>query len=197
MKRNKPGFLGRVPRPMLLKLAPGLVALSILMGGCFRLSSETRAVRDAAMSSLAPAGSWDEQIEIGVGAITLGLVRSIAICGDLDSEARECLRAARAAEVGVYELAVPLETAVRKEFVEATTRAMNSRAWDRVVAVLDGNDSVVVFTPRDADPDAPLRVCVVVFDGHELVVASARVDVEPILHLALAEHRRGLVTGDL
>jgi hypothetical protein len=167
-----------------------LLCLPLGLGGCFSLSSDAEALRDAAQKAVAPAGPWDEHIEIGVGAVSLSLVRSIVACSDVDPQARQILAAARSAEVGVYELCADASSRAPAELIAATTAAMNARGWDRVVAVIDEHDTVAVFVPREIEPDEPLKMSVVVFDGTELVVASVRADLERIVTVALGEMRR-------
>src|SRR5262245_24367343 len=76
-----------------------LCAASLCLGltGCFRVSSDAQALRDSVMKSA--SCKWDEQIEIGVGALTLGLARAGLSFVDLDPEARAILSAVRGAEV--------------------------------------------------------------------------------------------------
>jgi hypothetical protein len=164
-------------------------ALSILLGGCFRLGADARGLRDAAMASVAAGGEWDEQIEIRVGSLSLGLVRSISAFGDVDDEAKRFMHAVRGAEVGVYELRGSSRVDP-STFIESTTSEMAARSWDRVLAVVDGRDTVAVFVPSDMQPDESLRICVAVFDGRELVVARTRLDLEPVMRVVFQEHLR-------
>ena len=65
----------------------------------------------------------------------------------------------------------------------AADSAMNRRGWDRVVGVLDGEDMVAVYVSSKTTSCRLLECCVVVFDGEQMVVASARGNLEPLLKL--------------
>lgn len=187
-----PGISARRPRvAMRASSAVLLLTLPLVLGGCFGLSSDAGILRDAAQNAAAPAGPWDEHIELGVGALSLSLVRSIAACSDVDAEARSILACARSAEVGVYELCGDASVRAPAALLAATSTAMAARGYDRVVAVVDHGETVAVFVPRDIDAADVIRLSVVVFDGRELVVAGVRADLEKIVALALGGMRRG------
>ncbi|MFO1513363.1 MAG: hypothetical protein U1F83_10695, partial [Verrucomicrobiota bacterium] len=57
----------------------------------------------------------------------------------------------------------------------------DARGWERVVGVLDGEDLVGVYVPGKAISAEQLRCCIVVFDGRQMVLVSARANVEPLL----------------
>jgi hypothetical protein len=161
-----------------------LLALSCLcLTGCFRVSSDLRALRDGLMK---PASAdWEENIEVGVGALTLGVARAGLSFVDLPPEARAALDAARGAEVGVYRLHNNGKRVNRAAMLAQADKAMDKAGWDRMVTVMNDHELVVIYVPDTMGSIRNIKVCVVVFDGQQLVLASARSNVEPLLNLAL------------
>jgi len=60
-------------------------------------------------------------------------------------------------------------------------KVLSARGLERVVGVLDGEDLVSVFVPAGAVLAGKVKCCVLVFDGRQMVMVSARVDAEPLL----------------
>jgi hypothetical protein len=127
---------------------------------------------------------WDEQIEIGVGAITLNLARAVVAFTDVEPEARTALRAVRGAEVGVYHRRDSRRKLDRAAMLRAADKAMEARGWDRVVGVIEQHAFVAVYVPNDLRSTRNVKACVVSLDDRELVVASARSNLEPLMELA-------------
>jgi hypothetical protein len=159
--------------------------LCLFATGCFRVSSDLRALREGILKS-SPA-DWKEEIEVGVGALTLSVARAGLGFLDLPSEARTALDAARGAEVGIYRLEKSRGKADRAAMLKAADHAMLDAGWDRLVTVVDDGNLVVVYVPESLRSTRNLKVCVVVFDGRQLVLASARSNLEPLLDLALSK----------
>src|SRR5688572_29219644 len=86
------------PKKLLLTVSAALVLLSTT--GCFRVSSETRALRDAALELV----DADEKIEVGVGFFTVRLARFGSQFLELPPEAKMVMDAVGGAECSVYEL---------------------------------------------------------------------------------------------
>jgi len=168
-----------------------LALLLVSMTGCFRVSSDVGALRDSVIKSA--GAQWDQQIEFGVGAMTLTAARAGLAFVDLDPEARATLQAARGAEVGVYK-----RRGAQGEFrggtiLRAADQAMTERGWDRIVGVTNGRELVAVYAPQAVRSTRNLKVCVLVLDPQELVVASARGNLEPLMEIAFNHSRRHLV----
>lgn len=165
----------------MLLLVP-LVGLGILVAGvasCFRLSSDTRALRRELTQ--ASGAEWRQQIGLNIGSVTLGLVRAGLSFVELDAEARAAVHAVRGAEVGVYELATESKRPDGAAMLAAADGVMNARGWTRVVGVLDGRQLVGVYMPAELKSARRVKACVVVLDGRQMVVVSARADLEPLL----------------
>jgi hypothetical protein len=128
---------------------------------------------------------WDAQIEIGVGAFTLGAARAGLAWVDLEPEARTALHAVRSADVGVYKrhgARAPLKPGA---IFSAADKAMGSRGWERIVGVSNQRELVAIYVPSKAASARNVKFCLVTVTGEELVVASARSNLEPVLELAL------------
>lgn len=158
----------------------GLVTIGLT--GCFRVSSDVGALRDSVMK--AAHAEREERIEIGVGPLTLNLARAGLSFVDLEPEARTVLHAVRSAEVGVYKLRNERQRLNHATMLSAADKTMAARGWDRVVGVLNRNELVAIYVPGNVRSTRNLKVCLVTVNGHELIVASARSNLEPLMELA-------------
>jgi hypothetical protein len=168
----------------MLGIALGLVLLSVGLCGCFRVNSDARALRDSVMK--AATGDWEEKIEIGVGAITLNLAQAGLAFVDLGPEVRTALRALRGVEAGVYQHRHQQGTFDRAAVLSAADKVMTARGWDRVVAVVNESELVAAYLPGEARSTRNVRICLVVLNATEMVVASARTNLEPLVELAMS-----------
>jgi hypothetical protein len=147
--------------------------------GYFRLSSETRALRNSLLTSSDAA--WQPRFAFNVGNLTLSALRAGLSHADIPSEGRAALQSLRGAEVAICQLPAAAEPPDRAVMLCAADRAMAARGWDRIVGVMDGRALVAAYLPRNAAPARPLKVCAVVFDGRELVVVGVRANLTPLL----------------
>jgi hypothetical protein len=158
------------------------------------VSSDAEALRNSVMKSV--AAEWDKQIEIGVGWVTLTVARLGLAFVDLPPEARTALRAVRGAEVGVYHRRGTGARWDAAALLAAADQAMNSRGWDRLVTVLKEHEGVLVYVLGNSQSPRNMKTCVVVLNQHDMVVATARADLQPLMQLAsVAHHEGGPVSG--
>ena len=167
---------------MKIGIAFALALLSVALTGCFRVSSDVRVLRDSVMNSA--AADWNEKIEIGVGALTLNLARAGLAFVDLDAEARTALQSVRGAEVGVYQLRYRHKPLQHSAMLSAADKAMASRGWDRIVGVMSQRELVAIYVRNDVRSARNVKVCLLTLNGREMVVASARSNLEPLMELA-------------
>src|SRR5207302_3285547 len=175
-----------------LGIAFALALVSFGLTGCFRVSSDVGALRDSVMKSA--AAQWDEKMEIGVGPITLCLARAGLAFVDLEPEARTALHAVRGAEVGVYKLREGHEQLKRAVILSAADKAMATRGWDRLVGVMNQGEFVAIYVRHDARSTRNVRVCLLTLSRGEMVVASARSNLEPLMEIAFKRaewHQKG------
>ena len=160
-----------------------LLAFSVIgITGYFRLSSEANALRQSAMSSV--AGTWHKKIALHVGRLTTGLLRVGSHYIKLDPEPRAALGALRGAEVGIYKLQEEPEVVDGCAFLAHADKTMTARGWERVVGVSREGQLVAVYCQKRGASSRDLKCCVVVFQGRDLVVASARGNLEPLIEIA-------------
>jgi hypothetical protein len=160
------------------------VLLAVVVANCFRLSSDTRALRNELIAS--SGGEWQQQIALNAGYLTLGAVRAGLSCFPLNPGARAALQSVRSAGVGVYQLPAGTPAPDRAAMLAAADSAMTARGWERVVGVMDVKDLVAVYLPKNVSVRR-LKCCVMVFDGQEMVLVSAQGNLEPLLKYALAQ----------
>lgn len=67
----------------------------------------------------------------------------------------------------------------------AAGSAMIARGWQRVAGVLDRRNLVAIYLPTKNISVHRVKCCVMVFDGKEMVLVSARGNPDPILTYAL------------
>lgn len=177
-----------------------LLALLAVVGvtGFFRLSSPAAALRSSVMSAV--PGRWDKTVALRVGWLTTGLIRAGSRLFEMPPEPRAALDALHGAEVGVYKLQHDPAAADFKTVFATADQAMKRRGWDRIVGVAERREFVAVYFPKGKVSLRGVKCCVVVFQGRDLVVASASGNLEPLLkiaeeHIDLGELRRHLPTG--
>ena len=159
---------------------PLLCAVGI--AGYFRLSSATEALRSSVIESV--PGQWDKRFAVHVGGLTLGLVRFGSLFFNLPAEPKAALETLHGAEVGVYKLQDAPSALDYSAMFTATDKCMRRRGWDRVVGVAQGRQFVAVYLPRNLRTVKRMACCVAVLNEQDLVVASARGNLEPLLALA-------------
>lgn len=157
----------------------GAVVLAVI--NCFWVGSEVRAMRNAVFGS-GPA-RFHKRVEVSAGWAPFALARWGAGFASVPSEATALLRAARAGEASISRLdcgSLPPDPAA---LLQAADAAMDKKGWDRLTGVARGRDLVAVYVPRGAASSGDFRVCVLTLAKRDLVCASARVDLAPLLEL--------------
>jgi hypothetical protein len=166
---------------------PLLCAIGI--AGYFRLSSATQALRNSVIESV--PGQWDKRFAVHVGGLTLGLVRFGSRFFNLPPEPKAALEALHGAEVGVYNLHDAPCALDYSAMFTAADKCMRRRGWERIVGVTRSRQFVAVYMPRNLRTVKRMACCVAVLNEQDLVVASARGNLQPLLELAtqcLQEH---------
>ena len=166
-----------------LLLLPVVIAVEVV--SCFHLSSDTRALRNSLINS--SGVEWRQRIALHAGGLTLSAVRAGLSFVNLDAGARAALQAVRGTEVGIYQLPSGAKPPDRAAMLAAADAVMTARGWDRVVGVMDGGDLVAMYLPDKTASTRRMKCCLMVFDGREMVVVSARANLEPLLEYALAQ----------
>ena len=162
-----------------------LVMLGAIVASCFRLGSDVRNLRNELMKS--SGVEWRQNIALNANFLTLDAVRAGLSFVKLDPAARAGLQSVRGAGVGVYQLAPGTRPPDRAAMLAAADSAMTARGWQRVVGVMDKRDLVAIYLPAKNISLHPLKCCVMVFDGKEMVLVSARGNPEPIFTYALQQ----------
>jgi len=158
----------------------GSCALGVV--GLFHLSSEATALRETMMNAV--PGQWDKKIALRVGVITTALVRGGSRFFHLPPEPRAALDALHGAEVGIYNLREEPGYVERGAILTHADKAMAERGWDRVVGVVEEHELVAVYMPHKGISPRRMKCCVAVFSGKDLVLVSARGNLEPLLAIA-------------
>ena len=172
------------------KILTSTVATAVLLctTGCFRVSSETRALRDVGLEFGAVGA--EEKIELGVGYFTVGLAKLGTRFVDLPPEARMILGSVKGVECSVYDLQ-GRKANLAQVLIEADL-AMNKRGCERIVGVLDNEQLIAVYVPRNTSSHRKMSISVLVLTDRELICATARGDLEPVMQMALGKAQEHL-----
>lgn len=168
---------------VLFLITPVLLVLGVT--SYFRLSSDTQALRGTLVE--ASQAKWQPQFSLNLGSLTCGAIRSGLSCLPLEPEARAAVQAIRRAEVSLLRLAPGAKPADHAAMLEAADAAMSRRGWDRVVGVREGDELVAVYVPAKTTSFRRMESCVVVLAGEQLIVVSARANLQPLLNCVLEE----------
>jgi len=164
-------------------------AFLLIAAGCFGVSSETRALRDAALDSTSKA---EEKFEFGLGFLTFGTAKVALKYVDLPEEARTALAAVHGAEVSVYDLAHRCEKL--GNVMAAADRAMQRCGNARLVGVVHEGQLVAVYVPRKMDSTRNVKISVLVLNERQLFCASARGNVEDLIEIGFEKAREKFPT---
>ena len=99
---------------------------------------------------------------------------------ELPPEAKTLLGSVHGVECSVYQL--QSNSADHAKLLIEADKAMSKRKCDRIVGVIDDNQLVAIYAPRDQST-RNMTFSVMVLTGHELVCATARGDLDPVLQL--------------
>jgi hypothetical protein len=167
--------------PHLAHFLAAILAVTCL-SGCLRMSTDAQALRDSVMNRA--QGQWDERFSLGVGPVTLGLARIGLRWVDLDPEVRLAVDSIKGADVGVYHCSQGQSGGCCAQVLADADRVMRPRGWERIVTVQNRQELVMIYLPSQIQSARDVKICVLTQQGRDLVVASARSNLEPILELA-------------
>jgi hypothetical protein len=170
------------------------MAVALLLGttGCFRVGSETRALRDVALEFGAEGA--EEKIELGVGFFTVGLAKLGTRMLEAPPEVKALLGSVDGVECSVYQLRG--RQGDLAELLAEADKAMEKWGCERVVGVVDREQFVAVYVPREMNSHRNASMSVLVMTKRELICATARGDLEPVLQIAYGKAREHMPKGE-
>lgn len=176
------GFMGVL---MLVPLTLAVVVWSALHTG-----------RDATALRLAAARAsdvrWERTVEFSAGSWLCSFARFGLGFAPIDREARLALRSVERAEVAVFEPRSGSSTPINRAAILTEADAvMSRRGWDRLVGVVDSDQTVAVYVPSRTGRELQLDACILVVNRENLIVVSGRTDLEPLLELLERQNRPG------
>jgi len=125
-----------------------------------------------------PSG-WSTKVQVNLGESTLGAadfgLRFVHSDEKLN-QARDALAAVKRTSVGVYQRETTLADWSRAELFSKTDQVMAKRGWSRLVGVVDGKSTVLVYGPQKSATGQSVEVCVAVINEKDLVIVSAKLD---------------------
>lgn len=120
-------------------------------------------------------GTWQTRIQLDVGGETLGVARLAAgfVQNDEMAKVRAALASVRRVSVGVYERVEESTAAEFATLCSEAEAALVKRGWTRMIKVIDGESTVLVFHAVHGTAEGDF--CVAVMKGRECVLVYARV----------------------
>lgn len=164
-----------------------LVAPVIIVGAgiwsVVTLGKDAAVLRREVMT--ASGSDWSTRVQLDAGWAILGTAR-IALRFVQDKhvdDARLALSAVKHASVGVYERRGRDKDMNSAELLASTDKVMQGRGWSRLVGVVDGDQTVLIYTSDKGAKSDKLDLCISIVDGREMVIVSTRVDAGPLMKL--------------
>ena len=160
-----------------------LICVPVLLAGtgCFRVSSETRALRDAALDN--GISGVEEKFEFGVGMFSVGLAKLAARFVEIPPEAHTALGSLKNAECSVYEFT--RRRGSLASILQEADEAMEARDCERLIGVIHENQLVAVYVPKGMKSARNLKASVLVLNDKQLICASAQADARDLFGLAM------------
>lgn len=182
------------------------VVLKLLLAGLAAFTCVMVAAGVALAKSVKPDGTLPElstdildslgvstctEVEVRVPTLLFTTARIASRFVDVEREVKSGLRVVRSAQVGVYELEREPGRKSVIEMMRAADQRMAELGWDRIVQVVDDQETVLVYGAPTGNHVDEMAACAVVLAEHELVIITARGRLEPIVDLACRELRKG------
>ena len=168
---------------LFIAMAAMAVVVAAEIGSVFFLSDEASDLRVSFAESTDLKVKTKVQFSMGPGLLGLGRVVA-GFIDEVPTEAKDAMKAIRRTSVGVYELdRVPTE-AERLELFSAADSRLTAEGWSRIVSVHEGEQTVMIFMPKDAPEGEEIEICLTVCDGRDLVIISATTRTGPLIKLA-------------
>lgn len=169
------------PRRRLCRgLLLGAVAFLLLAaGGAYQLLTLSGGAAALRRELMQDAGNSITRVQLSLDGPVLSLLRFGLSFADLPADVRDALKTVRRVSVGVYSTERP---APKVTLLERADAAMARRGYTRLVGVVDGADTVLVYAPADAGEEE-IEVCVAVCEPDQTVIASARLGAAPLAAL--------------
>lgn len=164
----------------------GTFLVASVLGGfavwrLFQLGAETEALRAGMIG--ATHGRCEKKLALHVGMFATALVRAGSRFFTMPPEPRAALDSIHSVEVGIYEVqgnSAPVDAGA---VLASTDKAMAARGWDRVVGVVHDHQVVTLYVPRRGISLRGLKCCLLVLQGRNMVLVSAKGNVEPLIAL--------------
>lgn len=159
-----------------------LLLVALAAPGCFQ-SAELSGIRRDLESQL-PGASFEKDVELSLGPITLALARVVTSFIPDTREARSWLKGVSRVQIGVYDAHVASTTELH---IPERLQSLIDDGWETAVRVRDDNQAVWVLYRADGDKIKELFVMVLNHD--ELVLVRAKGKLERLVAAALKESR--------
>jgi hypothetical protein len=181
----------------LLLLITPIALVGVGVASYFGLSRDAALLKREVMA--ASACDWNTTVQVNVGWGTLAVARTVLRFVDAPdiADARLALSAVRRASVGVYQRIGQARDWSRDQLITRTDERMLRRGWNRLVGVLGDDETVLVYASDDLDADGKIDLCLAVIDGEEMVVVSTRIDADKLVELAGKHLPEGGLRGNL
>lgn len=110
----------------------------------------------------------------------------LSFIDEIDQEGRLAIEAIRGGQVGIYPLSRPVSRADRPRMMRRADAAMRGHHWERVAAVAERDEMVLVYVPGTLEDAGELEAFTVVVSRDQMVIASLRGDLQPVYQIVQA-----------
>lgn len=169
-------------------MAGSALILGLIVLSAVSLARDAGALRDALVAALPQSPTT--RVQVSAGPALLGLARfGLQWVDQIPDEGRLALRAVRSASVGVYTLSTRKTPLAGSRLLAAADQCMNARGWTRLVAVIEHQQTVMIYTPGKQRSSGVQKFCLAVCDADQLVVVSGAADLDVLLELVERQSR--------
>jgi hypothetical protein len=181
----------------LILLITPLALVGVGVASLFGLNRDAALLKREVMA--ASDCDWNTTVQVNVGWCTLAAARTVlrfVDAPDVD-DARLALSAVRRASVGVYQRIGRARDWSRDQLISRTDERMTGRGWSRLVGVLGDDETVLVYASDELDSGGKIDLCLAVIDGEEMVIVSTKIDADALVELAAKHLPEGGLRGKL
>jgi hypothetical protein len=181
----------------LLLLITPIALIGVGVASFFGLNRDAALLKREVMA--ASDSDWNTTVQLNVGLCTLAAARTVLRFADVPDveDARLALASVRRASVGVYQRIGRARDWSREQLIARTDERMTRRGWSRLVGVLGDDETVLIYASDELDSGGKLDLCLAVIDGEEMVIVSTKIDADALADLAGKHIPEGGLRGKL
>lgn len=160
-----------------------VAVLSINITGCIGVNRNFKQIRATLTESF--DADFEKKFEFSVGRAGLSLAGMIIRLTDVEEPIDELLSKVSQVQIGIYEKGKYGEMNAKYEDLIKVTDMMEERGWTYIVRSVQKEELAAVFI-KEKDEELN-QLCVISFDGSEMVLVEVHGDLEEIVEIVIRE----------